>query len=519
MNNENDLSPSAVVRTRLQGIADELRQLSDSMPEETAPEQSTHPEPESHGNVNVAVFSKSPAIERVVRDLGRLIADESLLGTRPRSPVPSITVSGTVAVGLKEIGAHESASLLVESIKNCQVKVGLNKGAYLPPSPDGEQRSSHNMGNFWGLYSSLVVDPACVETPSTADAVRQLLGQQVDGAWGVSRTHKPKPYFTAHVLLALIRFYELTRAKPMLRPEQLEAAIRKGVKYLCGSGDLRSLTWSESPPVDKETAHLPTTVVVLWALAEYQLWFKETLISRTALELAFQSYIKPQFERLIQLDDASSWPGIRENEAPTYHAWLSVPHVTVCLLNLGISPWDTSVIQSLKWIEKHAVEENGIWGIDAGAPERDKVVNWSAGHALMAIAAWETRVSKDVASPEFLAHVLSDGHILENLSSARSAERLLLSEQSNRYWRRVAVSSLLISATIGVLILVNYAIQNLNAVNAQVQHFAALLKQMAANELVNFTLAFLGFLPLIYTSIVWLRKRLSSHEKREGDSR
>ena len=463
--------------------------------------------------MKTTVFSKNKFILSAAKDLKKLVNDKKLLATHPNSLSASITVSGIVAVGLEAIGDHETAMNLIENIRQCQVKTGSDKGSYSPPTPDGNLRASHNIGNFWGLYSTLMVDAESINSPSANNAIRFLISQQKRGAWALSQSHIPKPYYTAHILIVLCKFYEMTSTKTDLRPANLKLAIEDAVKYLCGAGNMTNLTWSEYGGMENKSMHLPTTLIVLRALSHYQSLFGKEIIKCNILQILFHTRIQPELERLYQSVDPQTWPEMKENEVPTYHVWLSLSDAIVSLLNMGINPFEKSIIQHFGWVINHIVKESGFTGIDAGAPESGKVVNWATGYSFIAIREWEIIVSKSISFDDFILKIINDDNSVDAINSTFYANNLRLLERSENHWKHVAIGTATISIATGLILIINHTLRNSSQVFSIFSNFTLHFNQIASNQKINFILAFLGLLPLMFGVIMWIRNKFIKNNK------
>lgn len=490
-------------QSRLKKIAADLSALSSDLLNIDSTFENTVETNDKLTNQYLSVFSQKEDIIYAKRFLEEQVVKKSLLAPHPASSSFSITVSGTVAVGLERSGSHEYAQILVENIRKCQIKSGQDRGAYSPPLSNGGVRPPHNMSNFWALYSSLIVSPDCVDHTSTQDVIRFLLDEQREGAWGLTKSHTPKPYYTAHVLLALLEYYQLTEGHETMRPKNIENAIVDSVNYLCKIGDLKSLQW---PEYEKKHSpfHLPSSAITIRALSKYKKLFGKEIYSDDQLNQSYHLTLASDLEKLLILTDVNLWPEVKENEIPTYHAWLSISDAVVCFLDAGIHPLETSIIKSLNWIEKHVVRHEGIIGIDAGAPDTGKIANWSTGHSLIAINLWEDLVLKRMSYSEIISRIIKDENTNLTLNSKRYIEELNQRGQEKEYWKKIAISAMITSAFVGFIMLFNYGVQNFVEINSQIQSGWVLLKKIASNEIVNFTFGLLGFLPIAVATIRWL---------------
>lgn len=454
---------------------------------------------------NWSVQARSPLLCAAIADLCALVESGGLLGTHPHSRDASITISGIAAIGLEAIGSHAMALALVEAIKQCQIHAGSNAGAFQAPDRLGGYRSVHNWGNYWGLSALLAVEPQSASSENIRTAIGYLLDHQQGGAWGLSDCHRPKPYYTAHVLRALMHFHASSDSDALAT--RVEQAIDRGIKCLCGQSGPQALSWPEDPRSQNQVAHLPSTLAALIALAQYQVQYARQLYRPAQLASILDSFVKPQIDWLLQLTDAGVWPKVQDNELPTFHTWLAIPSLADALLQVGMSPWDSTVIDTLGWIEKHTVVEEGITGLEAGASDPGHVVNWTTGHALIGIGAWEKSITRSIESQDFVAMLLPHRNTVEKMSAARCAERLEVTTQWGRRWKRLAIAAASVSALTGGAILVIFIAQNPVFWGRNAGLLIDWIQRLAVNPLLMFVIGLMGILPLLYGGMRWLMQR------------
>lgn len=483
---------------KLKSISDEIGIVSQELKSATL----------DFNQLKLSPLSSNPLIKSVINDSCSLAKNIGLLGVHTYSTNSSITVSGTMAVGLETIGAHEEAMLLVNNINKYQLTAGENKGGFAAPSSDGQTRPPHIIASFWGLYSNVYVCKEAASPDVIELSAEYFLDRQTQGGWGLSIFSRVKPFYTAHALFCLVKTLQSNALSNEKLVAKIHRAIHDGAKYLidCQTQN-RIIAWSENGKRD-ESPHLYTTIYVIQALEEYQNFYGKRLIPRLNIEETFYSYLKPELDALLVKKDSTGWPGILETEAPTFQTILSIPAVCSILLDIGIMPWDGTITSSVGWVTKHIIQENGLHGIDAGAPEPNIILNWSTGNALTAIGKWERTIS-NTSKINSLALSMIESNQPERPSNLEYIDKLHNSNARINHLERLTKklsNTLYLSLAIFLIIII---INNLGWLSGVLSEFWNWLNNLAENHLINFAIGFIGLLPILVAASLWIIRKVN----------
>lgn len=453
--------------------------------------------------------AKTISMKRCVGDLSNSVRDEQLLGTNPFSNDASITISGIAAIGLLSVGEERAARSLIETIKNHQIRLGADRGGFFVPGRLDSLRPSHNWANLWGMHSILLVDPQGTNSEELRAAISYFLRQQNQGAWSLSRVHSPKVYYTAHIMLVLLEFVR-RGAEDVRLLEQVEASIQDAARFILGSKTGEALLWRELSRSKSGEFHFPTTLLAVRALNEYRaIYGQSDLFGDYEIEDTIYGKIKASVDDLLHVETVEAWPRTQDNESPTFHTWLSVPDIAHHLLALGVSPWDSSIIASLQWVEANIVEEQGISGVSAGPVSDGQIVNWATGHALRAISDWEAFIMQTLLAPGFLAQIVGKNDTTQLISSSHYVDAIVDMGRKSSLWKNRAVVATFISATLGMAILIQVVIENAILLDDRTELLFRWINSVVVNPVVAFAFGLLGVLPLLFTVVRAITKLVS----------